>query len=221
MRARTENPRGVESNDDPKGHVCNAAALGHGGLLMFNGLKGKKASPAISDPVATDLRTARRRGAEIQLTEEFVRPHTHSCAAAAICFWLGMLKFSLDAAAIESSPLSQWSRTTSTMAQLSHPSPYRLPPPLTPVRGSPTASRPVRSSRRHDGLTTSPPVQRCPDPFGLYSNDGGDAAIYLKIKSGRLPHFFRFDAAHGRVEQCECCAVRREAPLRNLYGLCC
>ena len=196
MRARTGKPRGVESNDDPKGHVCNAAALGHGGALMFNGLKGKKASSAISDPVATDLRTARRRGAEIQTHRRIcATTHTLVCRCGDL-FLAGMLKFSLDAAAIESSPLSQWSRTTSTMSPLSHPSPYRLPPPLTPVRGSPTASRPVRSSRRHDGLTTSPPVQRCPDPFGLYSNDGGDAAIYLKHQEWPFATFLqvRYDA---------------------------
>ena len=44
MRARTKKPRGVESNDDPKGHVCNAAALEHGGALRFDGLKGKSFS---------------------------------------------------------------------------------------------------------------------------------------------------------------------------------
>ena len=80
----------LELNDDPKGHVCDAATLERDGELIFDSLKEKSDSGHFRsrsnrfEDRATSWRrgTARRR----------ICATTHSCASAAKWFWLSMLK---------------------------------------------------------------------------------------------------------------------------------
>ena len=127
---------GVEQRPE-RTRICTSATprpWSMGERLRLDSLKGKSFSGPFRshsnrfEDRATSWRrdTAHRR----------ICATTHSCVAAAKLFWLRMLNFSFVlTAAIVPSPLSQWSRKTSIMSPLSHPSPYRLPPPLRPPFG--------------------------------------------------------------------------------------